>query len=248
MKDIAENYQLLDVKTLHQNEDNPRSIDDEMFRKLRCSILLFDKMLRLRPLVQRNLEVLGGNMRLKSLHWILSATREEMANLLHGIEAWEQKKEDEKVALMEHWEKWQRNPMVPTLDANDFTDKEVEEFIAKDNISYGRWCNRILKKWNQKNLEDWGLAVKKAKDGKNVAEVPFTEVLNESHNYVVLYFDNQVDWLQAKTLLGIKPARCLSTKIGENNINSNKVGEGRVLRGAEAINRLLNAKKRGGKK
>ena len=126
---MAENYQLLDVKTLHQNEDNPRSIDDEMFRKLRCSILLFDKMLRLRPLVQRNLEVLGGNMRLKSLHWILSATREEMANLLHGIEAWEQKKEDEKVALMEHWEKWQRNPMVPTLDANDFTDKEVEEFM-----------------------------------------------------------------------------------------------------------------------
>lgn len=245
---MPENYQLLDVRTLHQNADNPRSIDDEMFRKLRCSILLFDKMLRLRPLVQKNLEVLGGNMRLKSLHWIVSATREEMMNLLHGIDAWDHKIDDEKKALLEYWENWQRQPMVPTLDANDFTDKEVEEFIAKDNISYGRWCNRILKKWNQKSLDDWGVAVKKAKEGKNVAEVPFTEVLNESHNYVVLYFDNQVDWLQAKTLLGIKPARCLSTKNGENNINANKVGEGRVLRGAEAINRLLNAKKRGGKK
>ena len=28
-----------------------------------------------------------------------------------------------------------------------------------------------------------------------VGEVPFTEVLREEHNYIVLYFDNEVDWL-----------------------------------------------------
>lgn len=244
------NYDLqyIDVRTLHQNADNPRQIDEEMFRKLRVSILLFDKMLRVRPLVQKDNEVVGGNMRLKSLQWIVSATRDEMCAILKGIEAWEKKTEEQKRTLLAKWEEWQRKPIAPTLSAYDFSDDELKEFIAKDNISYGRWLNRILKTWNQKALDDWGAAIKKAKEGKNVAEVPFTEVLNESHNYVVLYFDNQVDWLQAKTLLGIKAARCLSTKIGENNINANKVGEGRVLRGAEAINRLLNAKKKGGKK
>lgn len=242
---MGNNYDLqyLDIRELHQNAENPRQIDEEMFRKLRVSILLFDKMLRLRPLVQKDNEVIGGNMRLKSLQWIASATRDEMCNILKGIDAWEKKDEKDRQALLDKWEKWQHKPEAPTLSAYDFNDEELKEFIAKDNISYGRWLNRILKTWNQKTLDDWGAAVKKAKEAKNVAEVPFTEVLNESHNYVVLYFDNEVDWLQAKTLLGIKPVRCLSTKIGEDNINAQKIGEGRVMRGRDALNRLLNAKK-----
>jgi hypothetical protein len=64
-------------------------------------------------------------------------------------------------------------------------------------------------------------------------------MLDESHNYVVLYFDNEVDWLQAQTLFDIKPVRLLSTKRGSSNVNGQKIGVGRVLRGSEVINRLL---------
>lgn len=67
----------------------------------------------------------------------------------------------------------------------------------------------------------------------------FTEILDESHNYVVLYFDNDVDWLQAQTVLGIKSVRLLSTKKGADNVNGKKIGVGRVLRGSEVLNRLL---------
>ena len=74
---------------------------------------------------------------------------------------------------------------------------------------------------------------------KEMPEVEFTQVLDETHNYIVLYFDNEVDWLQAQTLFDIHPVRLMSTKNGENNINGNKVGVGRVLRGVDVINRLL---------
>lgn len=246
METTTYDLQYIDVRTLHQNADNPRQIDEEMFRKLRVSILLFDKMLRVRPLVQKDNEVVGGNMRLKSLQWIVSATRDEMCAILKGIEAWEKKTEEQKQALLTKWEQWQRNPIAPTLSAYDFDDDELKEFIAKDNISYGRWLNRVLKTWNQKALDDWGAAIKKAQDTTAKAgEYPFTEVLNESHNYVVLFFDNEVDWLQAKTLLGIKKVRRMSTKRGELNSKAYKLGEGRVLRGADAINRLLGKKGRG---
>ena len=49
------------------NEDNPRIIKDEMFQKLVKSIKEFPKMLELRPIVvNKNMIVLGGNMRLKA--------------------------------------------------------------------------------------------------------------------------------------------------------------------------------------
>jgi len=50
---------------------------------------------------------------------------------------------------------------------------------------------------------------------------------------VVLYFDNEVDWLQAKTLLGIGKVQALDSHKGFE-----KAGVGRVLKGAEAIERL----------
>lgn len=74
-------------------------------------------------------------------------------------------------------------------------------------------------------------------------DVKFTEVLREEHNYVVLYFDNEIDWLQAQSLLNIKPAMRLSTR-KDGSISSNKkIGLGRVLNGAKALEDLKNAYK-----
>ncbi len=66
-------------------------------------------------------------------------------------------------------------------------------------------------------------------------EVPFSEELLENHNYLVLYFDNDVDWLQAKSIFNLNTVRDLSSKNGYD-----RRGTGRVIRGADAINKLLN--------
>lgn len=69
-------------------------------------------------------------------------------------------------------------------------------------------------------------------------EVPFAEELLEKHNYVVLYFDNDVDWLQAISLLHIHTVRDSCARPGYE-----RRGVGRVIRGAEAINRIRKAAK-----
>lgn len=70
-------------------------------------------------------------------------------------------------------------------------------------------------------------------------EVPFTDVLREEHNYIVLYFDNEVDWLQAESLFALETVKALSTRTdGKISESSERRGLGRVLRGAEALEAL----------
>jgi len=74
-------------------------------------------------------------------------------------------------------------------------------------------------------------------------EIPFTEVLKEEHNYVVLYFDNEVDWLQACSLLDISTKRKLSTRKDGviTKSFSKRYGIGRVINGSDAFEKLRRA-------
>ena len=72
-----------------------------------------------------------------------------------------------------------------------------------------------------------------------VGEIPFTEVLREEHNYIVLYFDNEVDWLQAESLFALETVKALSTRTdGKLTASAERRGVGRVLRGPEALEAL----------
>jgi hypothetical protein len=122
----------------------------------------------------------------------------------------------------------------------DTPKEKLREYVMKENMHYAENDDALLNSWNLKELADWRVPVKiKSRKQKEVPEVEFTQVLDETHNYIVLYFDNEVDWLQAQTLFDIKPVRLLSTKRGENNVNGNKIGVGRVLRGVDVISRLM---------
>lgn len=62
------NTQKIKISEIRENPDNPRIIKDEKFKKLVKSIKEFPQMLELRPIVvDDNMVVLGGNMRLKAL-------------------------------------------------------------------------------------------------------------------------------------------------------------------------------------
>jgi DNA modification methylase len=62
------NIQVVKIKDIKSNPNNPRVIKDDKFHKLCESIKAFPKMLELRPIVVNdNMIVLGGNMRLKAL-------------------------------------------------------------------------------------------------------------------------------------------------------------------------------------
>lgn len=104
--------------------------------------------------------------------------------------------------------------------------KELEEIIAIDMAKY--------------DFDTGTDELDEEVDG----EVPFTEVLGEEHNYIVLYFDNDVDWLQAKTLFDIQPVKAFSTRRDGTTDNGKftRSGVGRVIKGAEALNKILGNK------
>lgn len=81
----------VNIAEIKPNEENPRYITDAKFKKLVKSIKEFPEMLETRPLVvDENMVVLGGNMRLKALK---SAGVFEIP--IHQVKGWteEQKKE-----------------------------------------------------------------------------------------------------------------------------------------------------------
>lgn len=59
------------TKDIHANENNPRILKDDKFKKLVQSIKDFPEMLEIRPIVVNNeMMVLGGNMRLRAIQEI----------------------------------------------------------------------------------------------------------------------------------------------------------------------------------
>ena len=49
---------------------------------------------------------------------------------------------------------------IPVIRAEDLTERQAQEFIVKDNLSYGDWdFDRLANEWDSVELEDWGLDV-----------------------------------------------------------------------------------------
>ena len=85
-------------------------------------------------------------------------------------------------------------------------------------------------------LKNLGVELPAEKQKDKEGQIEFTEELLEEHNYIVLYFDNSVDWLQAETMLGdlLKTKKGLSSKD-----NYEKKGIGRVIKGSEFFKKVM---------
>ena len=65
------NIEWVKITDIYANENNPRILKDDKFRKLVKSIKDFPEMLEIRPIVVNNeMMVLGGNMRLRAIQEI----------------------------------------------------------------------------------------------------------------------------------------------------------------------------------
>jgi hypothetical protein len=190
------------INSIKTNPKNPRLIKDDKFKKLVNSIKEFPQMLELRPIVvDENNIILGGNMRHKAC-----------------IEA----------GLKE----------VYIVQAKDLTEEQKDEFIVKDNVGFGEWDWDILaNEWDTDKLENWGLSlpldieeIKETKDIPDIGEIEFSEELFLEHNYIVLYFDNAMDWEVAQEIYGLKQVKSKTSAEG-----TQKIGIGRVINGKNFI-------------
>lgn len=69
--------------------------------------------------------------------------------------------------------------------------------------------------------------------GEDSKEVDFAQELLEAHNYVVLYFDNEMDWQAAQQVLGLETVKSLRSKGAWM-----QRGVGRVIKGAPIVAKL----------
>jgi len=197
---------LVKISEVKPNPKNPRIIKDGKFNKLVKSIQEFPDMLNKRPLivftdVDGKYVVLGGNMRLKAC---------------------------KEIGLKE----------IPIIVADEWTEEQKNEFLIKDNVGFGEWDWDILaNEWDVEKLDDWGLdlpidleSIKATKDIPDIGEIEFSEELLLEHNYIVLYFDNAMDWEVAQEIYGLKQVKSKTSAEG-----TQKIGIGRVLNGKNFI-------------
>jgi hypothetical protein len=193
-QNMKQKVKISEVKT---NPKNPRIIKDVKFKKLVESIKAFPDMLEKRPIVvDENMVVLGGNMRLKAC---------------------------KKAGLKEVW-----------IDiAKGWTEEQKAEFIIKDNVGFGDWnWEDLNENWDLEKLENWGLEVPSIEEftDQEEPEIEFSEYLDEAHNYVVLLFDSEVDWLSAQTHFELKTVQSKRA-----NGKPWSKGIGRVVNGANYL-------------
>ena len=135
---------------------------------------------------------------------------------------------------------------VPCLIADDLSEEEIREFRLVDNkvAEFAGWDDILLKEELDNidiDMSEFGFEeiIDSIIDKAEPPEVEFTEVLGEEHNYIVLYFDNEVDWLQMESLLDIGVKKNLSTrKDGKITKSMERKSVGRVFRGKEVLERL----------
>ena len=144
------------LSRVSENEANPRTITETNFQKLVKSILVFPKMLQLRPIVvDETYKALGGNMRTRALCHIVSMTPEAIMDVLDT----DQRLTDaEKLAIANYWSQWQEQPTATIVKASDLTESQKKEFIIKDNAGFGDWdTDALANQWNTDLLKDWGI-------------------------------------------------------------------------------------------
>tara|TARA_R110001592_G_scaffold50067_1_gene155298 strand:+ start:38 stop:652 length:615 start_codon:yes stop_codon:yes gene_type:complete len=200
--------QQVKISKVKGNPSNPRIIKNDKFKKLVKSIQEFPEMLKLRPIVvDEDMMVLGGNMRLKA---------------------------SKEAGLKEVW-----------IDvAEGLTEDQKKEFIVKDNVGFGEWeWDMLANEWDSVKLTEWGLDVWQNEDDikeiqnpeNNETENNFATELDRESNYIVLKFNNDIDWIQAKTLFGLE-----TETARRSNGKPWSSGIGRVLNGVNAINKIKN--------
>jgi len=136
---------------------------------------------------------------------------------------------------------WQSmgNKKVPTVEVDLPIEKE-KELNVRLNKASGEWdWDMLANAFNADDLIEWGFTEDelqiKEDEPEEQPEVVFSEYLGEANNYVVLKFNNEIDWLAATTHFELS-----SVHSKRANGKPWSKGIGRVIDGAEYLNNINN--------
>lgn len=129
------------------NPINPRELNEFAEEKLIESILVFPKMLRLRPiLLDEDNVAIGGNQRAHCLVRIADMSDEELVDFMFNQKKYRMMGERKQKGLQKFWKKWKEKPTVWIRPAVGLTEEEKKEILIKDNMHYGEDDISVMKK------------------------------------------------------------------------------------------------------
>lgn len=137
---------------------------------------------------------------------------------------------------------------VPTICLDDMTEEQIKAWrLIENKTAESSYDEAMISKEIEEllqsdiDMEAFGFSVDILEDETVEIEpdVPFTEILNEENNYIVLKFNNKIDWLNAMGMFGIEKAKAYPTrKEGNKKSFGMRAGVGRVLDGQKALERV----------
>lgn len=135
---------------------------------------------------------------------------------------------------------------VPTVMLEELTEEQIKAYRLVDNkLNESEWDNDLLQQSLEEiaemDMEVFGFTIDSLADETIEIEpdIPFTEILNEENNYIVLKFENKIDWINALGMLGVEKVKAYPTKRNGNKKSfGDRAGVGRVLDGVNVIERL----------
>lgn len=132
---------------------------------------------------------------------------------------------------------------VPCIIADDLTEDEINAFRLADNkvAEFSKWNKELLAvnlEAIQIDMSKFGFDLSSMIDNDIVGDIKFTEEMMEENNYLVLFVDKSIDWLQVESLFDIKPVKALDSKG-----NRQRIGTGRVIDGTDFIKKIIEVEK-----
>lgn len=125
---------------------------------------------------------------------------------------------------------------VPCIRLDHLTDEQRKAYALAHNktAELSKWFDELLQAEltdiENIDMELFGFDLDSLKEKEEEpGEVPFTEELMLTHNYIVLYFDNDFDWEVAQEKFGLQKVKDLIPRKGQ------PTGIGRVINGREVL-------------
>jgi len=149
------NTETISIKKLKPNPANPRTIKDDKFHKLVKSVKDFPQMLEIRPIVVNDqLEVLGGNMRLRAC---IEAGMKEVT-IIRASELTEDQQRRFIISDNNNFGSWDYDALANEWDAGELQEWGVDVWQSQPEIDYSILDGEDV----SGQLEDMANGVKKA--------------------------------------------------------------------------------------
>jgi hypothetical protein len=113
--------------------------------------------------------------------------------------------------------------------ADEWTQEQRNEFIIKDNISFGEHDWEALKDWDTEQLEEWGLevpelkAIDESEEGDEIKIPKSLQVIPKKEYILIMADEDSEEWQELQQIFKCGLVRQGGCKIGSS---SDKVGRG----------------------